>query len=70
MYDFLTEYITKPEAIQITAQRQIGPNFGVEQGLIKIFKLAIKYSPLSELEPCVGVEALKPLVGRCYGTPP
>jgi hypothetical protein len=42
VHDFLAECITKLEAIQIAVQRQIGPKFGVEQGLIRRFKLAIK----------------------------
>ena len=64
MHDFLAECITKLEAIRIAAQRQIGPNFGVKQGLIKRFKLALKYSPLIELEPYIDIKALKPSVGR------
>ena len=63
MDDFLAKCTTKLEALQIAILHQIEPNFGVEQSLIKRFKLALICSPLDELGLGVGVEALEPLVG-------
>ena len=41
VHDFLAKCITKLEAIQIAAPRQIGLNFGVKHFLIRRFELAI-----------------------------
>jgi len=38
-------------------------NFGVEQSLIRRFKLAILYSPIDKLRLGVSAKALKPSVG-------
>jgi hypothetical protein len=59
VHDFLAKCITELKALQIATPYQIKPNFGVEYGLIRRFKLAIKYSLLNRLELGVNIKALE-----------